>query len=188
MTPSHRTIYYGETGISAWPRAAVDVACWDIKGKVSGQPLYRLLGGDDRRVPAYASSMDATHERDELADLHGEYADGGFTAFKTKVGNRPVEEEVARVRTVRDAVGDDADLFVDGNQAWTPKEAMATVEAIDEYDVGWVEEPVSQFDLEGYRRVADRIDPPVATGRCSTARSSSSTSSSTAPSKSHSPT
>ncbi|MCU4744646.1 hypothetical protein OB955_25555 [Halobacteria archaeon AArc-m2/3/4] len=66
-----QTIYYGELGMSAWPRSAIDVALWDIQAQAAGQPLYRLLGGETGRVRAYASSMDATHEIDELAGLHG---------------------------------------------------------------------------------------------------------------------
>jgi len=159
-----RTIYYGELGMSAWPRSAIDVALWDIKAKAAGVPLYRLLGGDERSVPAYASSMDATRERGELAALHGAYADEGFSAFKTKLGDESPEEAAARVAEVREAVGPGADVFVDANQAWTVKEAIATVEAIDEHDVGWVEEPIPEFDIDGNARVANRIDPPLATG------------------------
>lgn len=70
----NRTIYYGELGMSAWPRSAVDVACWGINAQASGQPLYKLLGGEDDSVPAYVSSMDANHDREELAGLHGGYA------------------------------------------------------------------------------------------------------------------
>jgi L-alanine-DL-glutamate epimerase-like enolase superfamily enzyme len=159
-----RTIYYGELGMSAWPRSAIDVALWDIKAQAAGVPLYRLLGGETDRVRAYASSMDATYDREELPDLHGGFADEGFTAFKTKVGGRSPEEEAARMRTIREAVGEDADIFADANQAWTVKEAIDVVGRLDEYDLGWMEEPISEFDIEGHRRVADRVDPPLATG------------------------
>jgi len=70
--------------MSAWPRGTVDVACWDLKGKAAAESLYRLLGGHERRVRAYASSMDATRDLEELPELHGQFADEGFTAFKTK--------------------------------------------------------------------------------------------------------
>ncbi|MCQ4333635.1 mandelate racemase/muconate lactonizing enzyme family protein [Natronomonas sp. F2-12] len=159
-----RSVYYGELGLSAWPRGAIDVALWDIKAQASGQPLYRLLGGSDTELPAYVSSMDSHHDLSELADLHGGYAEEGFTAFKTKVGSRSPDREAERIREIRAAVGDDAELFVDANQAWTVKEAIETSRAMNEHDISWVEEPISEFDLDGHGKVAEAIGPPLATG------------------------
>lgn len=159
-----QTIYYGELGMSAWPRSAIDVALWDIKAKAAGQPLYRYLGGDNPRVRAYASSMDARHDLDELAELHGRYAADGFTAFKSKVGNRPVEEEVARVAAVRSGIGEDADLFIDANQAWTEKETVRITNRLADYDIGWIEEPIREFDEAAHGRLADRLPTRLATG------------------------
>ena len=160
-----QTIYYGETGMAAWPRGAIDVALWDLKAQAAGEPLYRYLGGTERAVPVYASLMDATEDNVEtVADRHGEYADQGFTAFKTKVGNRPAAEERRRVEAIRDRIGDEADLFVDANQAWTVKEAIDHVDAMSDAAPGWVEEPISEWDLRGHDRVATAIDPPLATG------------------------
>jgi D-arabinonate dehydratase len=157
-------VYYGETGMSAYPRAAIDVALWDLKAKAADAPLYWLLGGEEDRVRAYASSLDAGLSLDELRERHGRRADEGFTAFKTKVGDKRPSEEAERLAAVREAVGPDREIFVDANQAWTVKETIDVVEAIDEHDVGWVEEPISEWDLDGHRRVADRIGPPLATG------------------------
>jgi len=159
-----QTVYYGELGMSAWPRGAIDVALWDIKAKAAGQPLYRLLGGEDDSVRAYASSMDAHHDREELGPLHGGFADEGFTAFKTKVGSRSPAEETARIAAIREAVGDDAEVFVDANQAWTTSEAIRTVRAMEPHGIDWIEEPISEFDLASHERVAAAIEPPLATG------------------------
>jgi len=160
-----QTIYYGETGMAAWPRGAIDVALWDIKAQAAGEPLYRFLGGEDRRVPAYVSLMDATEDDTEaVASRHGAYADRGFSAFKTKVGNRPAGEERERIAAIRERIGGDAELFVDANQAWTVKEAIRHADAMEEYDLGWIEEPISEWDLRGHDRVAAAIDPPLATG------------------------
>jgi L-alanine-DL-glutamate epimerase-like enolase superfamily enzyme len=160
-----QTIYYGETGMAAWPRGAIDVALWDLKAQAAGEPLYRFLGGMERSVPVYASLMDATEDDIEtVANRHGEYADSGFSAFKTKVGNRSAEDERRRVETIRDRIGDDADLFVDANQAWTVKEAIDHVHAMGDANLAWVEEPISEWDLRGHERVATAIDPPLATG------------------------
>lgn len=160
-----RTLYYpGELGMSAHPRAAIDVALWDLKAQAAGEPLYRFLGGNEREVRAYCSRMDADCDRNELVDHHGPYAESGFTAFKTKVGSRSISEDAARVQTVRETVGSDAELFVDANQAWTVAEAIKAVDAVAESDVGWIEEPVSEFDESGLRRVAEHVSPAVAGG------------------------
>ncbi len=159
-----QTVYYGELGLSAWPRGAIDVALWDIKAKAAGEPLYKLLGGEADRVDAYASSMDAPVDRSELGAQHGQFAEQGFTAFKTKVGGRSPAEEAARIAEIREVVGDEALVFVDANQAWTVTEAIAAVETMNAVGIDWVEEPISEFDLDGHRRVAEAIEPPLATG------------------------
>jgi L-alanine-DL-glutamate epimerase-like enolase superfamily enzyme len=160
-----QTIYYGETGLAAWPRGAIDVALWDLKAQAAGEPLYRYLGGSDRSVPVYTSLMDATEDDVEVvADRHGKYADTGFTAFKTKVGNRSAEEERRRIEAIRDRIGEDAQLFVDANQAWTVTEAVSHADAMGDAGIDWVEEPISEWDLRGHERVAGAIDPPLATG------------------------
>jgi L-alanine-DL-glutamate epimerase-like enolase superfamily enzyme len=160
-----RALYYpGEVGFAALPRSAIDVALWDLKAQAAGLPLYALLGGDGSPVPAYCSRLDATVPTGEIGAHHVPYAEAGFTAFKTKVGGRSLEEDVARVGAIREAVGSRVELFVDANQSWTVSEAVRGARALAEHDVGWVEEPISEWDLDGHRRVADRMDAPLATG------------------------
>ena len=160
-----RALYYpGEVGFAALPRSAVDVALWDVRAKAAGRPLYALLGGDGSPVPAYCSRLDSSIPTEELGDHHARYAAEGFAAFKTKVGGRPLAEDARRVAEVRDAIGPEADLFVDANQSWSPSEAVRGTRALADYDLGWVEEPISEWDLDGHARVAERMEPPLATG------------------------
>lgn len=160
-----RAVYYpGETGLSSLPRSAVDVALWDLKAQAAGQPLYALLGGEDSAVPAYCSRLDANLSVEELAARHGEAADEGFTAVKTKVGGRPLAADAGRIGAVRDAVGPETELFVDANQSWTVAEALRADDRLRAHDLGWIEEPISEWNLDGHRRVADAITPPLATG------------------------
>lgn len=160
-----KTLYYpGELGMSAHPRSAVDVALWDIKAKKSGEPLYKLLGGEDRKIPTYVSHMDATFDLDELIATYEDDVREGFTVFKTKVGDKSLQTECERLRAIRDVIGSEATLLADANQAWTVKEAIQNVDTFDEFNLTWVEEPVSEFNADGYRRIADQTRPSVAGG------------------------
>jgi len=125
------------------------------EGPGPGRPLYALLGGDGSDVPAYCSRLDAAVPTDELGGHHGRYAEEGFTAFETKVGGRSLDEDVRRVGDVREAIGPGPDLFVDANQSWTTSEAVRGARALAGHDVGWVEEPISEWDLDGHARVAE---------------------------------
>ncbi|MFC6734251.1 mandelate racemase/muconate lactonizing enzyme family protein [Haladaptatus sp. DYSN1] len=160
-----RTLYYpGEIGFSANPRSAIDVACWDLKAQAAGRPLYALLGGEEREIPAYCSRLDAGYDEEELVANHAEAVEDGFDAVKTKVGGRPLTEDVARVRALREELGPDVEILVDANQAWTPAEATRAMAELERFDVGWVEEPVSEFDVAGYECVSAQATAPIATG------------------------
>ena len=108
--------------------------------------------------------MDSTHDLSELPDLHRGHVEEGFDRVKTKVGNKSPEEEARRIATIRDVVGEAVDIFVDANQAWTVAEATDVIDRLSTSDIGWIEEPLSEYDLEGHRRLTDRIDVPLASG------------------------
>ncbi|MGH9355273.1 MAG: enolase C-terminal domain-like protein, partial [Terriglobia bacterium] len=100
--------------------SAVDIACWDIIGKVAGLPLYQLFGGYRNRVPCYVTcayyrdGKDLSELRDEIARLIAQ----GHTAFKAKVGGASLADDMRRLEVVRQVIGDDCDLMVDVNRAW----------------------------------------------------------------------
>ncbi|WP_226042596.1 mandelate racemase/muconate lactonizing enzyme family protein [Natrinema sp. DC36] len=144
--------------------SAIDVACWDIIGQTVGRPVYRLLGGTERTsLLPYASTMYYT-ERDRPIEEPMEAAVAeGFTAAKIKIGTG-TEEDVERVRTAREILGDDARLMVDMNGNYRPRQAIETAKAIAEYDITWIEEPVPPENLSGYREIKQRIDTPLAAG------------------------
>lgn len=101
--------------------SAVDIACWDIIGKAARMPLYRLFGGYRDAVPCYVTcayyraGKTISEIRDEVQQLKAE----GHRAFKAKVGGLPLKEDIARIEAVRDVIGDDLDLMIDVNRAWT---------------------------------------------------------------------
>jgi L-alanine-DL-glutamate epimerase-like enolase superfamily enzyme len=123
--------------------AAIDLALCDLKAKAAGLSVCRLLGGQPRTMPAYLSEGFYV-EGQSLAEMAGECAAGleagGYRALKIRLGRDP-DDDVARVRAVREAIGDDVDLMVDVNQRWSPEQAKATLPRLEEYNLFWLEEP-----------------------------------------------
>ena len=144
----------GRPGIASMAIAAVDVALWDLKAKLTGQSLAALLGSIRDAIPAYGSGGFTSYLRDRLADQLGDWAAQGMRFVKMKVGRSP-EDDPARVRAARRAIGE-CELFVDANGAYTRKQALAAAQAFAEQGVTWFEEPVSSDDLEGLRLLRDR--------------------------------
>jgi len=151
---------------------AIDNALWDLRGKILGQPVYRLLGGVRDRVPVYASGG-YYHEGKTLDDLAKEYigfVDAGYVVVKMKVGGLSVPEDAARVAIVREAIGPEIGLAVDANRAWDLPTATRFVRAVEKYELAWVEEPLAVQDLAGARQLRQRIDAPLAGGEGSAGR------------------
>ncbi len=135
---------------------AIDQAAWDLKGQELGLPLYRLLGGTERRVRTYASGLEFHLSDGDLTDLFGQAAQLGFNAFKIKVGHPELDWDIHRLTLVRDVVGAGATLMVDANEAWSPGEAVRRLHAYRRagFDILWVEDPCLRFDFDGLREVS----------------------------------
>lgn len=147
---------FGQGGIAALAISALDVALWDLKGKLLGVALPHLLGGLARpAIPVYGSGGFTNYDVTTLQRQLSGWAALGFRRVKMKVGRAPVEDP-ARVRAARAAVGDDCALFVDANGAYTRKQALALAQRFSESGVSWFEEPVSSDDVEGLRLLRDR--------------------------------
>ncbi|MBC7090546.1 MAG: mandelate racemase/muconate lactonizing enzyme family protein [Nitrososphaeria archaeon] len=145
--------------------AAVDIALWDIMGKVEGKPLYKLLGGRRNKVPIYDTDSGWLHYKPkELAKNALMLLEKGFKGFKIKVGKKNLEEDVERIKAVRDAVGDKLTLMVDANQAFTVQEAIRRGKAYERYNIYWFEEPTVDGDLNDYMEIASALSMPIATG------------------------
>jgi L-alanine-DL-glutamate epimerase-like enolase superfamily enzyme len=161
-----RSIKHGRKGAVIASMSGIDIALWDIKAQAAGMPLYRLLGGCYERIRAYASAGFYAEGKGlkELGDEMASYVREGFTAVKMKIGGLSQAGDVARVRAVREAVGENIDLLVDGNNAYTSYQAIKIARKMEEYDIFWFEEPVPTEDIEGSARVAAAIDTPLAAG------------------------
>jgi len=145
----------GRPGIASMAIAAVNNALWDLKARLLDVSLVKLLGAARDRAEIYGSGGFTSYSIDELKQQFGDWAAEGFTKVKMKIG-RNAHEDVSRVRAVRETIGDQVELFVDANGAYSRKEALAQAERFAEYNVRWFEEPVSSDDLEGLRLLRDR--------------------------------
>ena len=145
----------GHPGVAQMAVSAVDAALWDLKAKLLGVPLYRLLGPVRDRVPIYGSGGFTSYSIDQLCNQLGGWVEQGISRVKMKVGRDP-HEDFKRVRAARKAIGPDAQLFVDANGAYDRKQALQMAEAFADQGVNWFEEPVSSDDLAGLRLLRDR--------------------------------
>ena len=150
----------GRPGIASMAISAVDNALWDLNARLIERPLYSMLGATRSSVPIYGSGGFTSYTVPELqAQLAGWVADG-IPRVKMKIGRDPAAD-VDRVRAARAAIGNDAELFVDANGAYTVKEALEFAQLFLEFDVSWFEEPVYHRDVRGLRFVRDHAPPPI---------------------------
>ncbi|WP_101296826.1 mandelate racemase/muconate lactonizing enzyme family protein [Halegenticoccus soli] len=158
-----QTTFIGREGISEFAIAAVDTALWDAKGKETGRPLYDLLGGTRRHVPAYETNGGwIQFDEEQLRENARRVADEGFSGMKMKIG-RGHAEDARRIRTVREELPEGTDLFVDANCSFTVAEARRFVSELDR-PLGWLEEPLQKGDYSGYADLRSKIDVPIALG------------------------
>jgi L-alanine-DL-glutamate epimerase-like enolase superfamily enzyme len=163
----------GRRGAVMRALSAVDIACWDLRGRRSGEPLARTLGTEATSVAAYASGGYYRTD-DELADLRSQvehYLELGFSDFKIKFGRIPLRRDVARVALARELIGPEGRLALDVNNGWRGlAEALAAVRALEELDIWWIEEPFSPDDVDNHRRLAGRSSIAIATGEIEATR------------------
>jgi len=154
----------GRPGIASCAISAVDQALWDRKARRLGTSLVDLLGAAHEDVPVYGSGGFCTYSLARIQEQLAGWAEQGIPRVKMKLGRDP-EHDPARLDAAREAIGDDVELFVDANGAFTPKVALRWAERYAlEWNVSWFEEPVSSGDLAGMRRVRDDAPLEVAAG------------------------
>jgi mandelate racemase len=152
----------GTQGLVGIALAAIDMALWDALARVHGMPLVRLLGGAERPVPPYgAVGYDGVEGSARAAAA---WAARGFRGIKAKIGYPTVQEDVAVVRAMRKAAGDDMAIMVDYNQCLTPTEAVQRLRVLDNEGLTWVEEPTLAHDYAGHALVAREARTPIQCG------------------------
>lgn len=156
------------TGFWLEALSGVDIALWDVAGRLLGQPVHILLGGPFRqRIRVYASGLPALYDGSDDVALErlGELARGhvahGFRAVKMAIGHG-IENDARAVEAVRAAIGPDVDLFVDAAGVYEPHQAIRLGRHLERLDIGWFEMPIPTDNLPGYIRVATTLDVPIA--------------------------
>jgi L-alanine-DL-glutamate epimerase-like enolase superfamily enzyme len=157
----------GNRGHATAAIAALDVALWDLKARINGEPLWKTLGASSNRVRAYASGIDYPLSDDEIRAFYAGLAAKGVCSGKLKIG-LDLESDMRRIDIMRDALatsGKTPELMVDVNEYWSPKQAIRYIHEIEqEFDLTWVEEPARRWDVRGLKKVSDNIRAAVATG------------------------
>ena len=162
-------------GIGAFVLSALDIALWDLRGKVLGVPVSTLLGGALRHeLPVIASTHAFNASLDFEVERHGAYVrDDGYQGIKIGMGKRgeahlgyELERDVAFVADLREAIGPDALLIMDRGQSlvWDVASAIRRTRAFDEYRLAWMEEPLEPYDVEGFRRLRSQVTCLIGTG------------------------
>lgn len=160
------TVRFGRRGAVIRALSGIDLALWDLKGKVANLPVFHLIGGFRRRVPAYASGGYYYGENDLerlVAEMRG-YVEQGFQAVKMKVGGASLARDTERVAAVRDAIGPEVELMLDANEAWDSNAAIRAADRWERFEIAWLEEPVAADDVPGAARLAAATHIPIALG------------------------
>lgn len=160
-----RTMYFGRSSVTITAMAAVDMALWDLKGKHFGEPIHRLLGGKrHNRIQAYASILFGRNGQ-ETRDIGRRWIDSGYRAVK--FGWEPMGQSAAvdsdLVRGAREGLGEGT-VLVDAGCVWDARTALDRARAFADFGIGWLEEPLSPDDVEGYRWLRDRSPVSIAAG------------------------
>jgi len=159
---------FGTKGAIVSAVASIDIALWDLVGKVLKVPIYDLLGGKCReKIPAYASGFFGKAGKPLTPEECGReaivYVEEGFTAMKMKVGFDP-KSDLRRVKAVRDAIGSDVDLMVDANQSYSFPLAVKMARLFEKYDVTWLEEPIPINDIDAMAALTSTVEISIAAG------------------------
>lgn len=153
--------YVARGGIASFAISAVDIALWDLRGKRTGQPLWKMAGGARAQCKAYCGGIDLGFELPKLLDSVQGYLDRGFNGVKIKVGR---SDDLDRVAAVRNLIGPDVAFMVDANYSMSVPQAIEAARAFQAHDIVWFEEPIIPDDYDGFAAIADATGVPLAMG------------------------
>jgi L-alanine-DL-glutamate epimerase-like enolase superfamily enzyme len=156
--------YVGRGGVSSFAISAIDIALWDIRGKATQTPLSVMAGGAGTTTKAYCGGIDLNFSTEKLLSSVQGYLDRGYNGVKIKVGRKNLQEDVERVRAVRELIGPDVAFMVDANYGMEVEQAIAASRAFAEFNLLWFEEPIIPDNYAGYATIARETGMPLAMG------------------------
>lgn len=164
-----RTLDFARSGVLVSAISAIDVALWDLKGKILEQPVHLLLGGKKRdQIIPYATGMYFSKKQklsETLSNEAKQFASLGYKGMKMKVG-LGIEEDITNVKSVRKSIGPDIDLMIDANHAYNLREAVKLAKALEGENIYWFEEPLSPEYYDQYADLRTKTSIPIAGGEC----------------------
>jgi len=168
---------FGRRGVAISAISGIDIALWDIMGKALNVPVYELLGGKTRdEIQVYASRLYALKDLDALADEARGYVKEGFTMLKQRFGFGPADGvkgmkgNIALIKTVREAVGDEIEVAADAYMGWDLEYAIKMERELRPYGLKWIEEALMPHDVNGYARLCSLSETPISHGEHSYTR------------------
>ncbi|MBG7630118.1 MAG: mandelate racemase/muconate lactonizing enzyme family protein [Bacteroidetes bacterium] len=156
--------YVGRGGIASFAISAVDIALWDIRCKKLKQPLWKVAGGANNSCKAYCGGIDLMFPLEKLLNNIKGYLANGFNAVKIKIGREDLNEDIERIKAVRELIGPDVTFMVDANYSMSVEKAIKAANAFKQYNIYWFEEPTIPDNYKGYAAIADATGMPLAMG------------------------
>ena len=154
-------------GVNLAAVSCLDIALWDLIGKAAGRTVCQLLGGHRDFATVYMTYGFGNYDRDQLAELALELVAGGYTRLKMLVGVPGLgwREDAARVRHVRNAIGESVELALDANESYSASDALRLCRALADTDIAWLEDPVRNNDVRDLRHLRRHTAIPLAAGQ-----------------------
>jgi|TARA_B100001179_G_scaffold220861_1_gene195771 L-alanine-DL-glutamate epimerase-like enolase superfamily enzyme len=160
----HAHHYAGRGAPLSFAIAAVDTALWDLRGHSLGEPLWRLLGGNNPKVKAYAGNIDLNFPVEKLLEGASHSLENGHRSVKMRLGKPNLMDDVTRVAAMREHLDDAVELMADANEAWRVDQAVQALNELQPFGLVWLEEPITPDDYAGYRHLRQLGKIPLASG------------------------
>ncbi len=156
--------YVGRGGIVSFAVSTIDIALWDIKCTREGLPLWKMAGGSGNSCKAYCGGIDLQFPIPKLLKKMEGYLAAGFNAVKIKIGRENLDEDIQRIKAVREYIGPDVTFMVDANYSMTVEKAIEAIERFRQYNITWFEEPIIPDNYKGFAQIVDTTGFPLAMG------------------------